>query len=459
MKSKASIPVARGRLPLVGHLLPLVRDPLGFLSSLPAQGELVRIELGPLDTILVCDRELVQHVLRHDRIFDKAGGTLFEQGVRALGDGLVTCPHSRHRRQRRMLQPAFHKSRLPAYAESISAQIDAITSAWQPGQDLDILMETRKFAANATATVVFSGAVPESTAAQTIQDIDAIFAGVLRRSMVPQLLTRLPTPGNRAYQRSIARMRSTLGDIVAARRAEDVDHGDLLSALLDARDTDGKGLSDTEVCDQMVTFLNAGTHTTADALTWALYELDRHPDITRRLHAEVDGVLAGRAATYDDLPHLPLTGHFITETLRLRGPAWLLTRHVTEDTELGGYRLPKGTVVAYSSYLVGHAPDVYAEPDRFDPDRWDTTTPPPQSALIPFGGGPRKCIGDLLALDEAAIALATIAARWRLRALPGNDMRPALAVTLHPRRLHMRAEIRTPAPSPTYATKGPASHA
>ncbi|GAA1588676.1 cytochrome P450 [Nocardia ninae] len=451
MKSIASIPMARGRLPLMGHLLPLVRDPLGFLSSLPAQGELVRFELGPLEAILVCDRELVQHVLRHDRIFDKDGGTLFEQGRRALGDGLVTCPHSRHRRQRRMLQPAFHRSRLPAYAASISAQIDAITSAWQSEQDLDILMETRKFAANATATVVFSGAVPESTAAQTIDDIDAIFAGVFRRSLVPQLLTRLPTPGNRAYQRSITRLRGTLGDLVAARRHADVDHGDLLSALLDARDTDGKGLSDTEISDQMITFLNAGTHTTADALTWALYELDRHPDIARRLHAEVDGVLAGRAATYDDLPHLPLTGHFITETLRLRGPAWLLTRHVTEDTELGGCRLPKGTVVAYSSYLVGHCPAVYAEPDRFDPDRWDTTTPPPQNALIPFGGGARKCIGDLLALDEAAIALATIAARWRLRALPGNDMRPALAVTLHPRRLHMRAEIRTPATSPTSA--------
>lgn len=438
--------MARGRLPLVGHLLSLVRDPLGFLRSLPEQGRLVRLHLGPLRAVLLCDRELTEYVLRHDRIFDKVGGALYDQGLRALGDGLVMCPHSKHRRQRRMLQPAFFRNRLPAYAAAISAQIDAITSAWQPGEDLDILMQTGKFAADATTTVVFSGSVPESVAAQTIHDIDAIFVGVVHRSLMPQWLTRLPTPGNRAYARSIARLRDTLSRIVTARRAEDIDRGDLLSALLAVRDEDGNALSDTEICDQMITFLNAGTHTTADALTWVLYELDRHPEIAQRLHAEVDRVLAGRAATYGDLPHLPLTADIVTETLRLHGPAWLLTRTVSEDTELDGYLLPKGTIVIYSSYLIGHCADVYAEPERFDPDRWNATPPPPQNALIPFGGGARKCIGDLLALDEAAIALATIAARWRLRALPGNDMRPVIAATLHPRRMRMRAEIRTPAP-------------
>ncbi|MFI9503622.1 cytochrome P450 [Nocardia sp. NPDC052566] len=441
----ASIPMARGRLPLVGHVPSLMREPMEFVSALPAEGKLVRIKLGPMEIVLVCDRELVQHVLRHDRIFDKGSGPLSEQGVRALGAGLVSCPHSEHRQQRRMLQPAFYRSRLPAYAASVSAQIDAITSSWEPGQDLDILMQTGKFAAKSTASIVFSTAVPESTATQMVRDIDATFVGVFRRSMVPQVLTRLPVPANRTYQRSIARLRDTLGAVVAARRAENADHGDLLSALLSAQDAEGKRLSDTEIRDHMVTFLNAGTHTTADALTWVLVEVDRHPEIAQRLHAEVDAVLAGRAATYDDLPRLPLTGHIITETLRLHGPAWLLTRYVTEDTELDGYLLPKGALVAYSSYLVGHCADVYSDPDRFDPDRWDTADPPPRSALIPFGDGPRKCIGDLLALDEMAIALATIAARWHLHALPGNDMRPALAVTLHPRRLHMRAETRTPA--------------
>ncbi|XXX81532.1 cytochrome P450 [Sorangium sp. So ce134] len=430
--------------------MPLLRDSLGFLMSLPEHGDLVRVRLGPFPATLVCDPGLTRHVLRDDRTFDK-GGPLFDRARELIGDGVASCPHSEHRRQRRLLQPAFHPSRLLGYAQAFTAKIAEVTGSWRDGQVLDVPAEMLSISARVIGETMFSETLPAPVLHQALDDLTSVNAGVYQRMLMPPPLDRLPTPGNRRYHEARARLRHTLGGIIADRRASGTDRGDLLSALLAARDPDHAGvrqaLSDAEIYDQVVTFFLAGAETTATTLAWALHLVAQHPDIEERLHAEADAVLNGGAAAHEHLPKLELTSRIITETLRLYPPIWLLTRSAVVDTHLGGHPIPAGTTIAYSPYLIHHRPDLYPDPERFDPDRWDGTRrpPPPRDAFIPFGGGARKCIGDQFGTIEATLALATLAARWHLRALPGQLVRPAVSASLRPHGLRMRASRRTPA--------------
>ncbi|MFD7491118.1 cytochrome P450 [Streptomyces sp. NPDC059832] len=242
------------------------------------------------------------------------------------------------------------------------------------------------------------------------------------------------------------RLRHTCDLLIAERRADGTDHGDLLSALVAARDLEdgGRGMTDAEISDTILTVFLAGTETTASTLAWALDLLARHPEIEQRLHTEVDTVLRGNPASHADLPRLELTERIITETLRLYPSAWFLTRTVTHDTHLGGHPLPAGTSVAYSPYLIHHRPDLHTDPETFDPDRWDPQRPQaPRNAFIPFATGARKCIGNTFAMTEATLALATITARWSLKHLPGQPpVRPVLGASFGPGRLRMHATPR-----------------
>jgi cytochrome P450 len=275
-------------------------------------------------------------------------------------------------------------------------------------------------------------------------DFEIILDGVMRRVLMPTPLLRLPILGNRAYRRAITDLRATLTPLLAAHRTEDVDRSDLLSALIGTRA--GDGLSDTEICDQIVAFFLAGTESTAATLAWAWYLLDRHPRVAEQLHAEVDTVLGGRPAAYDDLPDLQVTGRIVTETLRLRPTSWFVTRVAGADTTLGGHPLKAGTIMVYSPYLIHHRADRYPDPERFDPDRWipATKSPPPRDAMFPFGDGARKCIGDTFAVTEMTLALATIAGHWQLRAISDREINPALSLALRPRHLRMRVVARAP---------------
>ncbi|MEU4345000.1 cytochrome P450 [Nocardia sp. NPDC023852] len=438
------ITVAPHRLPGLGHLVPLLRDPFRFLESLSAHGDLVGIGLGPFTAVVVCDPYLTWQVLRDDRVFDK-GGPLYDSGRNMTGEGLATCPHAKHRRQRRLLQPAFHPDRVAGYAPVMTRTLTEMVDSWHDGQIIDVKTQLRTFAGKVIAATLFNHAIPESAQNRLHHDAEVILAGVIRQVLMPEWLRRWPILGNRACAQAAIEARTILAELVSARRAEGTDHGDLFATMLTARDSDGGQLSDAEVIDHVLTFFFAGTDTAATVLAWALLLLDQHPNIAARLHAEVDTVLAGGSACHEDLPNLPFTGQVLTEVLRLRPPLWVATRTVTEDTQLGRHWLPAGTTVIYSSYLIHHRPDLYPDPDRFDPDRFDPASPhhPPRHTMVPFATGARKCIGDTFAMTEATLVLATIAARWRLRTLPGIDTRPTLAVVAQPRQLRMHATART----------------
>jgi cytochrome P450 len=451
--ARMSVPLVPGALSVIGHIPQLLRDPLAFLTSLPAHGDLVRIRLGPVEAIVVCDPELTRQVLIDDRTFDK-GGPLFTRLQEVIGDGLATCPHSRHRRQRRLTQPSFHRSRLSTYAEAMSADASAATNTWRDGQIVDVPQMTMNLSMRILMHTVFSGTLPPTEFQQTLDNINTIMAGAYRRMILPPLWSRLPTPGNRRYHQANIRLQQTVGDVIRDRRASGADRGDLLSTLLATQDIvdqgtsdDDRGLTDTELSDQLVTFFMAGAESSATTMAWALHLLAHHPDIEDRLHAEVDSVLAGAPAGWEHLPELELTSRIVTETLRLYPPGWIVTRTVTTGTRLGGHLLPAGTNVVYSPYVIHHRGDLYPDPTRFDPDRWDSRhrPPVPRNAFTVFGGGARKCIGDQFSIIETILVLATIAARWRLRELPGQRIRPVASVSLRPRGgMRMRVHSRTP---------------
>jgi cytochrome P450 len=441
-----TVRTAPGGLPVLGHVPALLRDPLGFLASLPGHGQLVRIRIGPVfRAVVVCDAELTRQVLREDDIFDK-GGPIIDRGRELVGNGLATCPHAEHRRQRRLMQPAFGHDRFPGYVRAMAEEIADAIGGWRDGQVLDVQAETMRLTMRVGMRTMFSAVLGAETAAQAMDDLTTVFRGMYRRAVLPEALNRLPTPGNRGYQIARARLRRTMDAIIAGRRSVLEDRGDLLYALLTACDqeSDGDGMGPAEIADQVFTFFVAASETTSSTTAWALYAVARHPAVAARLRAEVDGVLGGAPPSMEHLPRLGLATRIITEVLRLYPPAWMLTRLAVTDTELGGYRIPAGTPIVYSPYLLHHHDGLFDDPERFDPDRWDDRrAAAPHGAFIPFGGGPRKCIGDQFGMTMATLSLAAITARWHLEPVPGHGPRPGVSATLRPRGLRMRAVARS----------------
>jgi pentalenene oxygenase len=438
------VPTGAGALPVLGHIVPMLRDPLGLLASLPASGDLAQLRIGPLSRItVVCDPELTRQMLRADDVFDK-GGPIFERVRELTGNGLANCPHAQHRRQRGLMQPAFHRDRFPGYAQAMAEEVSEVIGGWRDGQLIDVQSETMRLMVRVGMRTMFSAGLDPRLAAQATADLATAFRGIFLRTMLPEALSRLPTPGNRRYQTAVDRLRRAMDTIIAERRADPEDHGDLLYALLTARDPDsGDGMSDEEIVDQVLTFFAASAETSASTSAWALHEVGRNPAVAERLRAEVDAALGGEPPGLEDLPRLPLAGRIITETLRLYPPAWMLTRLAVSDTELGGYRIPAGTTIAYSAYLLHHNAGLFPDPERFDPGRWDDRhAAVPRGAFVPFGGGARKCIGDQFGLTLATLTLAAVTARWRLEPLPGHDPRPRPSLTLRPAGLRMRAAAR-----------------
>ncbi|MFD8525318.1 cytochrome P450 [Streptomyces capillispiralis] len=444
MATANQIPTAPYALPLLGHLIPLLRDPFGFISSLPKYGDIVRIRIGSLSAIMVCDPELTAQVLRDDRIFDK-GGPLIDRAREVMGDGLATCPRSTHRRLRRLSQPAFHHTHMPGYAQAMKASTLHVINSWHSGQILDIPTEMMTIAGRALTTTMFSDALSIQEIDRLIHNVHTVLDGIVQRMLMIPPLDRLPTSGNRAYWHARTSLHQALEQIITDRRISGVDYDDLLSALLAARDheSDGQGLTDSELINTLVTFFLAGTDTTATTLAWALHLLAQHPQVQQRVQAEVDAVWANGPATYQELPRLDLTNRVITEALRLYPPGWFFTRTVTTSTRLGSYTLPAGSNVVYSPYLIHRRNDLYENSESFDPDRLNPDRlQPPRHSLIPFAAGARKCIGDTFAMTEATLILATITADWELKGIPECQVRPALGTVARPRELRMVAVTR-----------------
>ncbi|MFE4449271.1 cytochrome P450 [Streptomyces sp. NPDC056796] len=457
----ASVPLAPQGLPLLGHALPLLRDPLAFIMSLSEYRTMVRVRLGPTSAVMVCDPALTRQVFLNDRVYDK-GGPIYDRIREVIGDGLSTCSYTLHRRQRRLCQPSFHPTRLPGYGAVFAKAAGLKADSWKDGDVLDITQEMMTLTTRATMQTMFSGALPEETMRRALADTAVIVSAFFRRMMTPALLRQVPTPQKRRYDQARTRLADTIAQIIAERRADPTDHADLLSALVGAVDEESedgrKQLSDAELADEALTFFLGGMETTAITLAWALHLLATNPDVQHRLQAETDEVLNGEELDPAHLPSLGLAGRVVTETLRLYPPAWMMTRTLREDAELGGVQLKGGSTLVLSPYLLHRRPDLYTEPDRFDPDRW-LDAQPDRATYIPFGAGPRKCIGDQFALTEAILALTAIVARWQLSPVGEQPFRPKVETSLSSRGLNLRLSERRAddAASPGLRTAAPRS--
>jgi cytochrome P450 len=443
---ESNAPVVPGRLPLLGHTMSLLDRPFSFLSSLRSHGEVVRIYLGPLPVYLVTTPELAWQVLAIDADkFDK--GMVFDKIRPLFGNGILNSDGDFHRRQRRLVQPAFHRKQIAGYVQTMARAAADLVESWRPGDVVAVDKRMENLALTIVGRALFSTDLGRHVVAEAQRSMPILAKYVIVRAFSPTLVERLPIPANRRFDEAATRFRRVVAEVIAAARAEGKDHGDVLSMLLRARDEGtGEGMSDQQVHDEVVTILTAGSETTAVALAWFFHELGQHPEIEQRFHAEIDQVLAGRPVGdlgLDDIPRLEYTDRIISEVLR-KYPLLILMRRARTDLDLGSVRIPRGTEVALSQYAIHHDPSLYPEPARFDPDRWlpDRATRLPNGAFIPFGAGVRHCPGHSFARTEIAIVAATVAARWRLVPVAGKPVHPKLSTTMRPNRLPMVATPR-----------------
>ncbi|MEU5261864.1 cytochrome P450 [Amycolatopsis sp. NPDC021455] len=428
-----SVPVAPGRWPFLGHTPALLRQRFAFTNSLHEHGEIVKLYLGPSPVYFVASPRLVHEVLvTEGPKFRK--GAMFDKFRPFVGNGLVLSNGDFHLRQRRLMQPAFHRDRLAAYAEIMRRAAAGLSGTWRAGEVRMVEADMQGLAVTIVGEALFSTDLGKEAIAEARRSIFVIIQQGMIRALSPKFVEKLPVPGNRRFDEAIARMQGIVVEVIRDWRRESTDRGDLLSTLLLA------GMTDEQARDEVLTLLTAGIETTALALAWTFHELGEHPEVEARVHAEIDEVLGGRPVTVDDLPRLTYVRQVVDEVLR-RYALWMLMRRTLTEVDLGGVRLPEGAEVIVSPLALHHDPASFADPDRFDPGRWapERATDVPKGAFVPFGAGNRQCIGNRFAQNEIVITVATVAARWRLVPIPGRPVRVKFTSAAYPESLPMTA--------------------
>jgi cytochrome P450 len=419
-------------VPLLGNALAFRADRLAFLTALARDhGDVASFRIGPYRVWQLVHPEHVRDVLvTHADRFRK--GPVLQRARLVLGDGLLTAEGDRHRRDRRLLQPAFHPRRLAGYAETMVQRAERTSRRWRADIPVDLHAETVRI------TLASAGATLLGTEVE--DDIDLVEAAIAdllsayALAFVPfgWRLQRIPVGPMRRLQRGRASLRQLVDRMIADRSREGRDGGDLLSALVvgDA----GAELTADEVRDQAITLLLAGHETTANALAFAFHLLAVHPEVEEQVHAEIDAVVGDRLPTADDVAALPSCRALFAESLRLYPPSWAMGRQVVADHTVGGHVVPSGELVLLPQWVVHRDPRWWPEPERCRLERWTVGADPrPRGAYFPFGAGVRQCIGEGFAWTEGTLAIATIARRWRLRPLPGRPVELDPLITLRPR--------------------------
>ncbi|MGW0903656.1 bifunctional albaflavenone monooxygenase/terpene synthase [Streptomyces sp. NPDC002853] len=443
MSATVTPPLVSGGAPLIGHAWNLVRDPLGFLAALRDHGDLVRIRLGPKTAYAVCDPELVGQLLRSPDYV--VGGPLWDTLEVLLGKGVATSNGKLHRRQRRMMQPAFRPERIAGYAKVMEEEARATAGRWRSGDTIDINAEMFRTAVRVVSRSLLEVDAISEKADRIAESLHTVFEGLYRRMVLSVgPLYRVPTQGNRRFQTALADLHALVDEIIAEGRAAGGDQDDLLAEMLRARDESGQLLSDQEVHDHVISLVVAGAENIAATLAWTFHLLAEHPEQERRLVEEVNAVAPDREITFADLGDLPHTRNVVTEAMRIQPAAWIFTRRSVGETSLGGYRIPAGADIVYSVYAMQRDPRSFEQHLRFDPDRWnpERAQDVPEFAMMPFGTGNRKCPGDHFSLAELAIILATVAPKWHLVPVAETDAETKIGITLQPKRLVLRAERR-----------------
>ena len=381
--------------------------------------------------------------------FSKARGT--HRLRRLLGNGLLTAERPEHLPHRRLVAPAFHRKRLDDYARVMVAASLARVASWRDGSVIEVDRETNRLALEIAAEALFGTDLRGDMDAIS-EALDAAMSTV-PASMLPfsEVLDHLPVPITRTFKRAKRTLDEVVLRMVREHRADGRDRGDVLSMLLAARDAETHGgMDDEAIRDEAMTILLAGHETTANALAWTFYLLQRHPEVEASLCAHLDATLGGRTPGFDDVARLTYVRALLSEAMRLFPPAWITARRATEAVTVDGYGIRRGDVVIVSQWVTHRDARFWPEPERFDPTRFLRPPAAPRFAYFPFGGGTRICVGEGFAWTEGILAIATIAQRVRLEAVGDGDVATYPVVTLRPRTpIRARVSVRARAPRPS----------
>jgi cytochrome P450 len=431
---RATLPGPKGGF-YFGSGVDFRRDQLGFYDSCARQyGDLVATKMGPFRILLVYHPDAIEELLvTRARDFVKSPGVRLLQPL--LGDGLLLSEGDTWLRQRRLVQPAFHRQRVAGYGDAMVALTERHVTGWKPGDVIEVHGEMMALTQAIVGKTLFdadvSGDAHEATQAAKVLAEDF---GVRLRSfrLIPFWV---PTPANLRARRAIRRLDAVVHRIIAARTASGEDRGDLLSMLIAAQDADdGTRMTARQLRDEVMTIYLAGHETTAVALSWTWYLLAEHPEVEARLSSELRDVLGGRTPSVADLPRLEYADMVVTEAMRLYPPAYGIGRQAVRPTEIAGQSIAARDIFIAPTWRVHRDPRWFDDPEAFRPERWagDLLRRLPRFAYFPFGGGPRQCIGNSFAQMEAVLILAAVARRFRLSLVPGQRITPTPYVTLRP---------------------------
>jgi cytochrome P450 len=421
---------------LLGSLPAYSRDPLKFMSDCArTYGDIVYLT-GLIPSYLLNHPDFIEEMLvtQHQYLLKSQLGIITKP---LLGNGLLLSEGDFWKQQRHLIQPAFHRNRIVAYAKVMVDYTQQMLDTWQHGEIRNVHHEMMNLTL-AIAAKTFFGSAIESDVDAIDRAVKAMLNHFDRRTtnwLLFLLPDYVPTPENLHFRHAIKQLDSVVYRLIQERRSSGKETDDLLSMLLHMQADDGTQMSDRQVRDEVNTFLLAGHETTALALSWVWYLLSKHPEIEAKLLAELQTVLAGRSPNLADLPQLRYTEWIVLEAMRLYPPVWAIVRTIAQDCEIAGYPVKAGHGLVASPWVVHRDPRWFSEPEKFNPDRWDNDFAKhlPSFAYFPFGGGSRICIGKAFAMMEACLLLATIASTYRMRLVSEQPVEPWASLTLRPK--------------------------
>ena len=435
MAMKPTLPPGPKPEPVLGNLRAFRKDPLGFfLSCAREYGDVARFSIVHVNVYLLSSPKLIQDVLSTNASnFIK--GRVIRSNRALLGNGLLTSEGDFWLRQRRLSQPAFHRSRIIEYANTITDFAARMMVDWHSSEVRDIHQDMKHLTTEIIAKILLGADVT-----QDAEDIGTALevareelANRMRFGlMIPEFI---PAPGNIRFKRAVGRLVKIVLRIIQARREKGSGSVDLLSALLEAQDADSSQMTDHQLRDEVLSIFVAGHETTALALTWTLFLLSEHPEKMDRLRAEICESVGGRTPEFADIARLRYTEMVVKESLRLYPPSWTVPRQAVHDCEIGGYFVPAGTSVTSSQWVMHRDQRFFEEPDQFRPERWESGLEKslPPFVYFPFGGGPRQCIGQSLAMTEMVLILAVLVREFDFKLQADPPVTPWPSMTIYPR--------------------------
>jgi len=424
-------------VPLFGNVFEPRGDSIGYLTRCAREfGDIVFFRFLGVPACFVNRPDYIESVLvTQNNNFVKSKD--YRAMRRVLGNGLLLSEGEFWRRQRKLIQPAFHQERIAAYADIMTGYTQRMLASWSDGQTLDIHAAMMHLTLGIVAKTLFDADVSHEA-----EDVDAaltvLMGKFLRQAGLALLLpTWVPLPTSQLLKRAVGRLDKVIYGIIEQRRASGQMSGDLLSVFLQAHDDEGVGMTDRQLHDEIMTLFLAGHETTANVLSWTWFLLGQNPEVEKNLVEELRRVLGGRVPTPADLPQLVYIDTVLRESMRLYPPVWVIGRRALAPFRLGEYELPADTNILISQLIMHKDTRYFSEPERFNPDRWSANdshaASSPRFAYFPFGGGPRVCIGAGFAMMEAVLLLATIAQQFRIQIAPGQKVKMQPTVTLRPR--------------------------